>query len=1032
MKAKCDCCQETIDNGVCGCCEGIAVVTPLAIYNRPGLSQLTYRIGTHSGFLASMKARLSGFYFENQDSDGKLKRSYPLEKLTTRDANDPAIALLDSWSTVADVLTFYQERIANEGYLRTATERRSIVELSSLVGYKPRPGVAASVFLAYNIDVNTKEEVTIPAGSRAQSIPGPDEMPQSFETSEDLKAKAQWNNLKPRMAQAQIRETIEKGSRIYLKGLSTNLKTNDALLIDFDDNKPLFTQVYDVLPDNESDRTLVTFIEPPEVPFQVVPVVNIIGRLVLPASLQPANRFQLQKNQGYSLAGQFALKNNAVLKSAGAFTSAPALSAAAKINTRPQAQAGYSVLGAFSSALKEHLATATSTVKLTEKKIKVYQLGIKAALFGHNLPLPADGKCASDPVGPVINLLPSAAAVSNVDSLRVLALDAEYQNIKIGDRVAIKTGQAQVRFATVDAVDAITLGGPQTGSLAFFSTCPTITVIKASGQTTFTEAEPIKIKVTVLTLSRKWRDDGDSNSIIKNTTVYLQNGKPELAEEPITDPVCGGTKETIELDGFYSDLEAGRWVVVSGERNDVPGVRFSELALLASVTHDIAQGLPDENLHTYIQLAEKLAYCFKRETVTIYGNVVKATHGETRLEILGSGDGAKALQTFALKQSPLTHVSAANPSGIASTLKVLVNNIEWHEVDSLAGLEANDRRFITQTDNEDKTSVTFGNGAQGARLPSGVENIRAEYRNGIGQAGNVKAEQISLLLTKPLGVKEVINPLRASGGADKESRDQARQHAPLAVKALDRLVSTRDYEDFSHIYAGIGKAYAAELSNGRLPLIHVTVAGAGDIPIDTNSDLFRNLRQALYDFGDPFQKIQLAVRELLMIVIEAGIAILADYQWESVVTEVRSALLDQFSFERRELGQDVLLSEVISVMQSVQGVAYVDVNSFGGVPEKQPLTDDEIEILTKDGTLPLVDRRRLLTPDEIADEVSKIVNRIQNLTPDQIKALSDIGELRVPQRLVVNLPIQDKFIRPAQLAFLSPDVPATLILNQIK
>ena len=190
------------------------------------------------------------------------------------------------------------------------------------------------------------------------------------------------------------------------------------------------------------------------------------------------------------------------------------------------------------------------------------------------------------------------------------------------------------------------------------------------------------------------------------------------------------------------------------------------------------------------------------------------------------------------------------------------------------------------------------------------------------------------MLTKPLGVKEVINPLRASGGADRETRDQARQHVPLAVKALDRLVSTQDYEDFARIYAGIGKAHAVELTNGRQQVVHVTIAGAGDIPIDETSDLFINLRQALHDFGDPLQQIQLAVRELLMIVIEAGIAILPDYQWESVVSEVRSALLDCFSFERRELGQDVFLSEILSVMQSVRGVAYVDVDAFGGIPEK--------------------------------------------------------------------------------------------------
>src|SRR5215212_4791713 len=158
-------------NETCGCCEGLEPLTPLVIANRPGLSRLTYRAGTHATFLATMKARLSA-------------RDYPaLKGLTTRSATDPAVALLDAWATVADVLTFYQERAANEGYLRTATERRSILELARLVGYALRPGVASSVYLAFTLEPDSIAE--IPAGTRAQSVPGPgDELPQPFETTE--------------------------------------------------------------------------------------------------------------------------------------------------------------------------------------------------------------------------------------------------------------------------------------------------------------------------------------------------------------------------------------------------------------------------------------------------------------------------------------------------------------------------------------------------------------------------------------------------------------------------------------------------------------------------------------------------------------------------------------------------------------------------------------------------------------------------------------------------------------------------------
>ena len=114
----------------CNCCEGLTAQTPAEVNNRPGLSAVSYRVGTQSQFKASMIAALSDI-------------SHPtLQGLKTRDDDDFSIALLDAAATMADVLTFYQERIANESFLRTATERRSLLELGRLIGYELRPGAA--------------------------------------------------------------------------------------------------------------------------------------------------------------------------------------------------------------------------------------------------------------------------------------------------------------------------------------------------------------------------------------------------------------------------------------------------------------------------------------------------------------------------------------------------------------------------------------------------------------------------------------------------------------------------------------------------------------------------------------------------------------------------------------------------------------------------------------------------------------------------------------------------------------------------
>src|SRR5262245_8940870 len=117
-------------------------------YHRPGQPALAYRLGTQVSFLRAMLARLAS----QTIPDSPHQDARPLAALTTRASDDPAIALLDAWATVADVLTFYQERIANEGYLRTATERRSVLELARAIGYELKPGVAASAYLAFTVE----------------------------------------------------------------------------------------------------------------------------------------------------------------------------------------------------------------------------------------------------------------------------------------------------------------------------------------------------------------------------------------------------------------------------------------------------------------------------------------------------------------------------------------------------------------------------------------------------------------------------------------------------------------------------------------------------------------------------------------------------------------------------------------------------------------------------------------------------------------------------------------------------------------
>jgi hypothetical protein len=63
----CGCTAET-----CGCCEGIQILTQRPTANRPGLSALNYRVGTHGAFLETMKARLTTMTVDRPATDEGL------------------------------------------------------------------------------------------------------------------------------------------------------------------------------------------------------------------------------------------------------------------------------------------------------------------------------------------------------------------------------------------------------------------------------------------------------------------------------------------------------------------------------------------------------------------------------------------------------------------------------------------------------------------------------------------------------------------------------------------------------------------------------------------------------------------------------------------------------------------------------------------------------------------------------------------------------------------------------------------------
>jgi predicted phage baseplate assembly protein len=340
--------------------------------------------------------------------------------------------------------------------------------------------------------------------------------------------------------------------------------------------------------------------------------------------------------------------------------------------------------------------------------------------------------------------------------------------------------------------------------------------------------------------------------------------------------------------------------------------------------------------HTRIALQTNLTNCYDRTTTTVNANVGQATQGRSVTEIMGNGNAATPDQTFMLKQSPLTFIQAATTSGGQSTLQVQANGVTWTEVPSLYAQGPSQQVFATLNEPGGATEVLFGDGVEGATLPTGQNNIQANYRIGLGSAGNVGAGALTTLIDRPIGVSGVTNPEGATGGQDPDSIDDIRSNAPQTVLTLGRAVSITDYQNFAATYAGISKAYALWIPNGPCRGVFLTVAGVDGAALPPGNLTLANLQTALQNYGNPLIPIK------IVSFVETLFGLTADLQYapnittsaaqQAVNTQVRQALYGTFSFAQRNFGQGVSADEVATVIQGVPGVVAVNVTGISPGP----------------------------------------------------------------------------------------------------
>ena len=894
---------------LCGCCAGVDQRTPAVVANTPGLPAIQYRVGKYATFYETMLAGLS------------LSSAPALAGLRTRDSGDISIALVDAWAETLDVLTFYTERLANEAYLGTAVEERSVFELARLVGYKPSPGVSAATVLVFTLASAPGSPATVPIllGTRVQSVPGPGQKPQVFETSSDLTATQAANAMAA--ATTQPWQLVGSDTSTWVAGVANNIKVGDALLlvsspggVPATSGPGAVVYVTAVQTDAASGNTKVSWNSPLPSGFAAgtsdVSLYILRTKAALFGAAAPVPGIfpaaTLSNIPGAPIAGRtdwdWASVNNAAINLDASYSG---LSPAAVSPNGSPGQLQWMVLtGPKYTSFFQIASASESNPALYSLSVKTTQLTLAAGTMLRGNMSQSLNSMLSDFVNETRTT--TAYVQSQLLTLANLPLTQWSGGFALAAGMLAPVSGGAITLADLQALSSGSLLGVSGRRVRLASTSAlTGAVSKGSSNGGFTPAGTTGVLA------------------VSAGQAFLVDAFPPATDAPSGNLLWSVLTVTGQA-GMLSLPAASVQLQPSNSSDPVTG----EAAVISGI--EVKGGA------TALTFAAALGRIYDTATVTVNANAVEATHGETTQEILGSGNAANPALAFQLKQSPLTYVSAATASGMQSTLQVRVNNLLWTEQPNFLDSLPKARVYVTQVNATGGPIVQFGNGVQGSRPPTGQLNIQARYRKGIGLAGMVAAGQLTQPLDRPQGLQSVTNPAAATGGEDPATAADARQSAPLPTLMLDRIVTLEDYQNFALNFGGIGMALATWTWFGTTRGIFLTVAGDGGIVLNANDLVVQNLTLAIQDYGLPYVPVAIASYVPVLFEIAAQIKVDAPmYDATLVIAQVWQSLATAFAFGMLAPGEGIAASRIIEIAQGVPGVIALQLtalNPSGALP----------------------------------------------------------------------------------------------------
>ncbi len=789
---------------------GLGLVPP-----PPGEPILRRRSGEFFGFLSDLIATV-----ERADVDGtQLGARWDVE-------GDPAGTLLARlWAAVAEGVAAQTELTAGEAYLTTAQDWTDLRRLAALVGYRPRPRIAAQGWIVALLDRGV--DPLVPAGTRVQAPGTPARAAQKYETVSDTQLSGEWDSLTASWVPT---PAVPDGRQLRFLGEPGFRAGDDVLFV---------------------DET------PPDPPS--------------PAPIGEWYEFW------YLLTWWYLLPEELRLSATSALSVATVTGHTAELGT----------------SLVEFDRDLDTVLDSTTEPYAAYRILATAApakRLEKIVRIPADPSAATK----VQSL--SFATDSAIDpAAKFVVLDTMLEDLSAGQLVAV------VDWAT---------GG-----------CD---IVRVSAH------RPVRWETAPGTLRRVSRLEFDPavpalEDASNEKTIYVLDRRVVARHYVFPEERPAGPPQ---LRLYPRPTETPEHVAVAVGPADHP--IWQVFACSAAALQESPALAGDVPTGLIVDLTDSAPDVDALEAPAS-GNLVRIRHGATNQATLGSGNAAAVRQRMTTRDAPIAYDvdDAGTP---VPTMVLRADGVQWEEVASLYAAGPA-QVFATRLESDGAVSVEFGDGEQGAQLPTGRNNVTASYRVGGGTAGEVEAGAIDALLGSVRGVKKVRGADPTSGGADQDDERRLRQLAPSRARAFDRAVSIEDLADLSLSYPGVSHAVAwsgtgppgCACGGSGLHLGFIrTGSGGPRAPLAPEVATLAGFLDARRDATVPLCVCAGLVTQLTG--LAAVLAVDPRRDPVTVAAAARDALLDPdgvLAPLQRLLGQQLDRSDVYAVLQGVTGVVGV-------------------------------------------------------------------------------------------------------------